>query len=338
MFVFRPIAESDLPSLLALARSIKGSLTTLPADEAFLEDRINDSLRAFSPRIKKAGGEYYLFVLEDNENGEIVGTSGLAARVGGFEPFYSYQIATESFTHPPLGLTRELSVLNPKQLHQGPSEAGSLYLRPDCRRAGRGRLLSLARFLFPVAYPRRFDATIIAELRGYLDQQGKSPFWEAVGRHFFGSDFFAADQLTGLGNKQFIADLMPRHPLYLSLLAPDVQAVIGKVHYETEPALALLLAEGFQRTDEIDIFDAGPLLRARITDLRVVRAARQAVVEELVPAVPANSSVLLATPRLDFRAVQAGILEHEGGVLIEHRTAEALRVRVGDKLLVSSLR
>ena len=338
MFLFRPIAETDLPALVALAKSIQGSLTTLPADEVFLEDRINDSLRAFSPRVKKAGGEYYLFVLENTDSGEIVGTSGLAARVGGFEPFYSYQLGKDVFAHPPLEISREVPLLRLKEVHQGPSEIGALYLHPNYRRGGLGRLLSLSRFIFMAAFPKRFDATVIAELRGYVDQQGKSPFWEAVGRHFFGSDFFAADRLTGLGNKQFIADLMPRNPIYLPLLPPEVQAVVGKVHFETQPALALLQSEGFQATDEVDIFDAGPQLRAKVSDLRVVKTARSLVVDEIIPAVPPDSQALLASPRIDFRATAAGLVERDGRALIDEKTAEALKLRPGEKLLSAALR
>lgn len=335
MHVFRPIAETDLPSLVALARSIQGGLTTLPADETFLVDRIDDSLRAFSPRVKKAGGEYYLFVLEDSATREIVGTSGIAARVGGFEPFYSYEMLTERFIHAPLGIARDVGVLRVKQVHQGPTEIGALYLRPDCRRGGRGRLLSLARFLFIATYPKRFDTTVIAELRGYIDQQGKSPFWEAVGRHFYGSDFFAADQLSGLGNKQFIADLMPRHPIYIPLLPPEVQAVIGKVHYETQPALALLQAEGFQETYEVDIFDAGPQVRAPIANIRTLRESRTVVVREFLSTPIDGPRFLLATPRLDFRAVLGGVTESGTEIAIEAVAAEALQVKLGEKLLIS---
>lgn len=335
MHVFRPIAETDLPALVALARSIQGGLTTLPADDAFLVDRIDESLRAFSPRVKKAGGEYYLFVLEDSATREIVGTSGIAARVGGYEPFYSYEKLTERFVHTPLGIARDVGVLRVKQVHQGPTEIGALYLRPDCRRAGLGRLLSLARFLFVATYPKRFDTTIIAELRGYLDQQGKSPFWEAVGRHFYGPDFFAADQLSGLGNKQFIADLMPRHPIYIPLLSPEVQAVIGKVHYETQAALALLQAEGFHETYEVDIFDAGPQVRATIADIRTVRQSRTAVVRELLSVPIEGPRFLLSTPRLDFRAVLGGIVETSSEIAIETSAAEALQIKVGDKLRIS---
>jgi len=335
MHVFRPIAESDLPALVGLARSIQGGLTTLPADETFLADRIDDSLRAFSPRVKKAGSEYYLFVLEDCATHEIVGTSGIAARVGGFEPFYSYEIVTERFTHAPLSIAREVGVLKVKQVHQGPTEIGALYLRPDSRRNGLGRLLSLARFLFIGAYPKRFDTTVIAELRGYLDQQGKSPFWEAVGRHFYGPDFFAADQLSGLGNKQFIADLMPRHPIYIPLLSPEVQAVIGKVHYETQPALTLLQSEGFQNTSEVDIFDAGPQVRATVSNIRTLRQSRIAVVCDVTQALPEGPHSLLASPRLDFRAVFGRFAEHGAEVAIDPATAEVLQLKAGERVIIS---
>src|SRR5438046_10223693 len=115
-------------------------------------------------------------------------------------------------------------------------------------------------------------------MRGYVDQTGRSPFWEAVGRHFFEFDFYRADVLCGLGEKQFIADLMPRHPIYLPLLRPEVQAVVGRVHHDTEPALALLRAEGFEPVNEVDIFDAGPLVRANVDEIRTIRQARLSTV------------------------------------------------------------
>jgi arginine N-succinyltransferase len=302
MHVLRPIRESDLPGLVALARGIAGGLTTLPPDESFLRDRIDDSLRSFSPKVRRAGAETYLFVLEDLATGALVGTSGIAARVGGFDPFYSYELRRERHHHAPLAVDREVGVLHLRQLHRGPTEIGSLYLAPEQRRGGLGRLLSLARFLFIGAFPDRFDDTVIAELRGYLDQRGLSPFWEAVGRHFFGHDFYTADVLSGLGNKQFIADLMPRHPLYVPLLAPEVQAVIGRVHHDTEPALSLLRAEGFSATTEVDIFDAGPQLRAAAASIRSIRLRHTVHCRLGQPPAEAPPH-LLANDALDFRAL-----------------------------------
>lgn len=304
MHLLRPIRETDLPALVALARGIEGGMTTLPPDEDFLRERIDDSLRAFSPKIKKPGAEHYLFVLEHLPSGRVVGVSGIAARVGGYEPFYSYELRRERHVHAPLNIDREVSVLHLKTVHRGPTEIGSLYLHPDHRRGGLGRLLSLARFLFIGAFPTRFDPTVIAELRGYLDQRGLSPFWESVGRHFFHPDFYTADQICGRGDKTFIADLVPRHPLYLPLLPPEVQAAIGQVHHDTRPALALLQAEGFSATDEIDIFDAGPQIRATVAEVRSVRLRRSVPYAARHPGTDAPL-YLLSHDTLAFRATVA---------------------------------
>ena len=338
--VLRPIREDDLPGLIALARASGGGLTTLPPEEAFLGHRIDDSLRAFQPRVRQPGGEYYLFALEDTTRGELVGVSAIAARVGGFDPWYSYEIRSEHHAHAPLGIARDIRVLHLKAEHRGPSEVCSLLLRPDCRRSGSGRLLSLGRFLFMAAHRLRFTPLVIAEMRGYVDQTGHSPFWEAVGRHFFDFDFYRADVLSGLGEKQFIADLMPRHPIYVPLLPPEVQAVIGRVHHDTEPALALLLAEGFVPSDEVDIFDAGPLLRCAMENVRVVRQSRVAVVRSAAAAVsPSEPRVLVANGALDFRAGLAAVVTHDDGtVSVDRQTAGALNVEAGDKLWISPAR
>lgn len=339
MLVLRPIRESDLPGLVALAGSTGGGLTTLPPNEEFLGDRIDSSLRAFSPRVRKPGGEYYLFALEDTESHEVVGVSGISSRVGGFEPWYSYEIRREKFTHRPLKIAKEISVLHLKEDHRGPSEVCSLFLRTDRRRGGAGRLLSLARFLFIGAFQKRFTETVIAEMRGFIDQTGRSPFWEAVGRHFFPFDFYAADVLSGLGEKEFIADLMPRHPLYIPLLAAEVQAVIGRVHHDTEPALALLLAEGFAQVEEVDIFDAGPLLRARVADLRVLRETRTARLRAVTAAAGEGELRLLTNARLDFRACLGAITEHgDGTVTLARDTAAALALAPGDPLSFVALK
>ncbi len=338
MFVFRPIRETDLPALVALARSTGGGLTTLPPDEEFLEERILDAQRAFSPRVRKPGGEYYLFVLEDPATGEIVGTSGIGARVGGFDPWYSYEVRTERHRHRPLKIEREIAVLHLKEEHRGPTEVCSLFLRADRRRGSNGRLLSLARFLFIAAFPRRFTETIIAEMRGFVDESGKSPFWEAVGRKFFDFDFYRADVLSGLGEKEFIADLMPRHPIYVPLLPPEVQAGLGCVHRDTEPALALLRSEGFSPMGEIDIFDGGPLMRAARDDVRVIRQKRAATVVDVAAADSTAVPLLLANDRLDFRACVGRVIEREGGVALDEATVRALEIKVGDAVACSPLK
>jgi arginine N-succinyltransferase len=315
-------------------------LTTLPPQREFLSERIDDSLRAFSPKVRRPGSEFYVFALDDTTSGSMVGVSAIAARVGGFEPWYSYAIRQEHFAHKPLKISKDVPVLHLQTEHRGPSELCSLFLRADMRRGGAGRLLSLGRLLFMAAHPRRFTDTLIAEMRGYIDQRGKSPFWEAVGRHFFPFDFYAADMLSGLGNKEFIADLMPRHPIYLPLLAPEVQAAVGRVHHDTEPALALLLAEGFERTSEVDIFDAGPQVRGETKKLRTIRSAREVRLKSAAASVsPDAPQRLLANGSLDFRAAFAPATENaDGTVSLARDVAAALNLEPGDKLWIAPLR
>jgi arginine N-succinyltransferase len=339
MHLLRPIAERDLAGLVTLAQSTGGGLTTLPADEEFLRDRIDDSLRAFSPRVRRPGGEFYLFALEDLASGEVVGTSGIAARVGGFDPFYSYEIRPERFAHAPLGIEKDVPVLHLRQVHRGPSELCSLYLRPDQRRGGLGRMLSLGRLVFVAGNRRRFDDVMIAELRGYIDQQGLSPFWEAVGRKFFEFDFYAMDLLSGLGNKAFIADLMPKYPIYVTLLPADVQAAIGRVHHDTRPARSMLEAEGFLTTSEVDIFDAGPQLRARVEELRTIRQSRVVRLEAVADLAGTEPGWMIANGQLDFRlALAPAEFVDDGRVRINAATADALRVSPGDSLTLAPVR
>jgi arginine N-succinyltransferase len=242
-FVLRPVGEHDLPGLRHLADVIQDGLTTLPPEDSALEDRIDQSLRAFDRRIKKAGGDHYLFVLEEVGSGGVVGTSGIIARVGGFDPFYTYEVRRERLVHQPLGIDHEMDVLHLKLDHKGPSEVCTLSLRPEFRRAGRGLLLSLSRFLFMACFPQRFDERVIAELRGFTNEAGLSPFWEAIGRHFFAQSFARADFLSGIGQKDFIRDLMPKYPIYAATLPEEARAVIGRVHRDAEPALKILLSQ-----------------------------------------------------------------------------------------------
>ena len=333
--LFRPIREEDLAGLNRLVGTIADGLTTLPNDPDFLEHRIHEARRALDSRIRKPGGETYLFVLEDMENGGIVGTSGLLSRVGGFDPFYTYQLRTEQRRYEPLQIEVELASLHLLRNHKGPTEICSLFLHPDYRGGANGKLLSLARFCFLKAFPERFDKDIIAELRGYIDANGRSPFWEAVGKKFFQKDYYTADILSGVGEKEFIEALMPSFPIYMNLLPDSARSVVGKVHPGTEPARKILLREGFRETDEVDIFDAGPLLRAPREELRSWKATRTG---PAVEGIPGGRVCLLGNGKLDFRALIAAAEFHpEKGITVEPATLRALDLAEGEELQILDL-
>src|SRR5216110_1587264 len=186
MLVFRPITLDDLPQLTELAAVAGFGLTTLPKDPQLLENRILESRRSFerlaisaksaaNQSAERPGGEVYLFVLEDLHTGKIVGTSAIVSKVGGFEPFYAYKIETYVAESETLNVRKEIKFLKLVTDHNGPCEIGSLFLSPEYRKEGNGRFLSLARFLFMAERPKRFDPTVIAEMRGQVDKQGRSP-------------------------------------------------------------------------------------------------------------------------------------------------------------------
>ena len=337
MLVIRPARLEDLDALMQLAESAGVGLTTLPPDRRLLRDRVQRSMHSFASEPVKPGGESYLLVMEDLRNGRLAGTCGMLAKVGGFEPFYSYAVRSTVHESRELGVRREIPTLHLEANHSGPSEIGTLFLAAPWRGGGNGRLLSLSRFLLMAGFPTRFDAEVIAEMRGVLTPDGNSPFWEAVGRHFFDMEFSRADVLSA-ADKQFIADLMPKHPIYIPMLPWSVQEVIGKVHTETRPALRLLEQEGFRFGSHVDIFDAGPLVAAARGDIRTIRDSRRAVVREIVAEVGLPEAYLIGNERVDFRCVLGNLREIDGGVALPRDLALALGVREGDAVRYSPSR
>lgn len=246
----------------------------MPKDKKFLRKRIKASQLGFENLIEHPegpAGEIYLFVMEDLEKKRVIGTSTLYSKVGGFEPFYSYNIEKDVFKSEQINISKEVPILKLHEEHNGPSEVGSLFVHPDYRRGGNGRFMSLIRFLFVAEHPHFFESTIISEIRGVIDDKDNSPFWDAIGRHFFGIDFKQADYLSVV-NKRFIAELMPDHPIYITMPSQErPQEVIGVCHEQSKPAMKTLEDEGFRYENKVDIFDAGPLMSCRCDQIRTVR-------------------------------------------------------------------
>src|SRR6266568_624097 len=273
MFYVRPIAHDDLPALLALSEHTGTGLTSLPANAERLAHRIERSLASFVGNAAKAD-ECYVFVLVDDAGGAVVGISAIHAAVGLSEPWYNYHVGTQVHASRELDVYTAAPTLFLTNDHTGHSELCSLFLDARHRRAKNGPLLAKARLLFIAEFAALFAPKVIAELRGKLDSDGRSPFWEGLGRHFFAMEYSRADYLTGIGQKAFIAELMPRHPVYTALLPPEARAAIGEVHADTMPARAMLESEGFRYEGYIDIFDAGPTLECFRDNIRAVRQSQ----------------------------------------------------------------
>jgi arginine N-succinyltransferase len=338
MILVRPAETSDLDALIDLAALAGVGLTTLPKDRALMSQRIGKSVAAFAHFPDRPGGESYLFVMEDSTVGKVIGACGIVSKVGGFQPFYEYQIETHRFESDSIGVHKDVPILNLVEQHDGPCEIGSLFLHPDYRHGGNGRLLQLVRFLFIAEHPEMFESTVISEIRGVLDAQGHSPFWDALGRHFFGIDFAQADRLSVV-NKKFIADLFPRHPIYIPLLPESAQQVIGKPHADSARAVKNLEAEGFHFNQMVDIFDAGPVVSCPRDQIRTVRDSRRVVVDSIVDELSETAAEhLIGTTTARFRACKAPVQPvGNQGAKINQATAAALEVRIGDPIRIVAL-
>ncbi len=339
MMVIRPAESKDLLGIYTLAAVASDGLTTLPVSKERLLERIRASEESFAKDIREPGSDSYFFVLEDTKKEKIVGTIGIFAAVGLERPFYNYEIRPEKHTCDDPEVVSDLHTLNFGTPYTGACELATLYLHPDYRYGGNGALLSKSRYMMLAAYPQRFSQRIFAEIRGWTDDKGLSPFWNALGRHFFKMELVAADRINSLGNYKFIEDLMPKCPIYVEMLPPSARAVIGKPFEESAPALRLLESEGFKLNNIIDVFDGGPCVEAELSEIRAVRENREAKVM-ISGDDKCQGHYMVANTRLDcFRVVQAPVCEKpKGKVGITAQTAKALGVNRGDTVRYVTLK
>lgn len=338
MMLFRNAKNRDLKTIYRLAGASGIGLTTLPKDIELLKKRLQWSVNSFNAAVTQPLQEYYLFVLEDTNSGEIVGTSAIEASTGHETPFYSYKLSKRTRVCHSLNIRTDYEVLSLVNDNQGCSEMCTLYLDPNYRHSSNGLLLSRARFLFMAHYPARFSHRVIAEMRGISDDHGRSPFWDAVGLHFFHMSFEQADKLTISTNKQFIADLMPRNPIYVKLIAPEAQAVIGQPHQSTVPAMNILMREGFRYQNYVDIFDAGPTLEAPRDQIRSISASRVFTIKSIIDDV-SSKRFMIANTKLEFRATIGHVIFNvqHNTCIISQETAQFLELKTGDCVRVLPL-
>ena len=331
MYVLRAIAATDLDGLYNLAKKAGTGLTTLPAHKPSLEKKISQSVGSFAGEDTVEAGRYYFLAMEDTETGEIIGCSAIYAGVGLDQPFYCYRMlhVTQASSDPVKRVdTKMLQLSND---FNGASELATLFLSPDHRKPGLGRFLSKGRYLLMAAHPTRFAEKTIAEIRGWVDAEGHSPFWDAVGRHFFQMDFDEADDINGRGNQQFINDLMPKFPIYTALLPEEAQNVIGVPHDGAAPAKRLLETEGFRFSGAVDIFDAGPEMEADTVNIKTIQNSKTGPLAGIIEGGKGDMSHMVAKCDIqDFRIVLSHVVETDSGFWLDEASAKALRCKVGD--------
>lgn len=268
----RPAQPKDVPDLLDVASHAGAGMTTVPVTEDGMGARIDASIAAFSGSGRAAASEIFTFVLDDGE--KAVGLSSIFPDIGADRPFYSYRISHVAAQSPESNLRSSTDVLHLVNDFHGADEVASLLLGNTTRGQGAGRLISLCRFMMMGSRRERFGDRTMAEIRGWFSEKGISPFWEHIGAKFFHTSFEEADRLSAY-DFRFISHLMPKYPIYLSLLPVEAQAVIAKPHMTSSRALNMLEAENFRQSGCIDIFDGGPSIECLIDDVRTIQEMKE---------------------------------------------------------------
>lgn len=336
MNLIRPIQLGDLDALVHMADTAGAGFTSLPPNREYLQKKIELSLQSFDSAGNPPGHERYMFVLADAATGEVGGCCAIEAACGLDEPFYNYRVGLTVHAMQEPKVYNRTSTLYLSNDLTGTSVLCSLYLRPEFRKDGAGHLLSKSRFLFMAAFPQRFADKVIAEMRGVSNEQGRSPFWEGLGRHFFSIEYSDAEHIVGMGNKAVIAELMPKHPIYTVLLPKEAQDVLGKVHPQTAPALKLLEQEGFRYQGYIDIFDGGPTVEAPRESIRSVRRTRS--LPYTTGTAGAGSLHLVSNDRLHgYRCALAELAPGTDSVALSPALVQTLQLGRADRVQVSAL-
>ena len=331
-FRVRAARKSDLRSFYNLAKLTGGGFTNLPAEKATLEAKLDRSAAGFAREGDTPGDDLYVFMLENCDTKQIRGTCQVFGAVGSDRPFYSYLISTLTQKSAELGKTFRNQLLNLTTDLEGSSEVGGLFLHPHERAGGLGLLLARSRYLFIKAHRERFGDTLLAELRGVMDEGGHSPFWDSIGGRFFGMTFPEADEFNAVHGTQFIADLFPKSPIYVSMLPESARAVIGQPHPTGRAAMKMLENEGFVWDSYVDIFDGGPTVTTRTDSVRTIGAATTFRLSDGEPS--GGAQMLVAHGRLEnFTACYANVEMNGGEAVIDGKSRELLGVEAGANLI-----
>ncbi len=339
MLILRPIEMRDLDDLVALADMLDSM--NLPSDRGFLEGRIDASRRSFASASGQQRG-VYVFALEDSEAARCVGTSTILSKHGvPGSPYFWFELSTEERRSAELDRRFTHTKLRLRSTEDGPTEIGGLILDPAYRRHPEkcGKALSIVRFAYMSTHPDRFERQVIAEMLSPFEAPGENLLWEAFGAHFTGMPYREADHLSAR-NKQFIADLFPRDPLYVTLFPKRVQAAIGQANETAQAAIRILEKVGFRYLNHVDPFDGGPYYGAARDAISSVAERRMLVLPgsepELADSIEGPLALVSAEGPKGFRATVLA-LDEDDAPRVPKEYREALGVTAGDLVNVTPL-
>lgn len=337
-FLLRTARPRDIEALYRMAKGTGGGFTNLPPDKPTLKSKLERAAASFARDEQGLADDLFLFILEDTGSGRISGTCQIMSQVGTVLPFYSYRVGRITQYSQALDRTFRAELLTLCTDLDGSSEVGGLYLDATERSAGVGKLLARSRYLFMKNHRSRFADKTLAELRGAIDDAGNSPFWDGLAGRFFDMTFHEADEYNAAHGNQFIADLMPKHPIYTALLSEGARQVMGQPHFSGRPAMRMLEREGFAYQNYIDIFDGGPTMSVETDRIRTFRDARAEPVAAVGGDEDGEPTHIVSAGRFgDFRAALGMVGTARSGATLDAACARLLGVGPGEQITYAPL-
>jgi len=328
MFFIRQAQADDASTLLKLAKMVH--FINLPADPDIISRRIAQSRRSFEGKARNKRERVFMFVLEDSDTGNVIGTSSIISCISWPGRPHTYlQVRKREFFSQDLQTGQVHLTVQLGTDETGPTEIGGLILGPSYRGHPQrlGAMLSLVRFHFVGLNRKQFSDKVIAEMMGPITPDSRNLLWEYLGRRFINLQYAEADRFCQ-HSKEFITSLMPKEEIYVSLLPPEARALIGRVGPETEPARAMLENLGFRYHGQIDPFDGGPYLEAAVDTIPLVNATRPATLGAMSGALP-NEGLISASGEFGYRAVRTNYALEGDTIAIAPEQAELLGITTG---------
>jgi len=335
-YILRSVEERDVRDLQVLSSQF--TMINLPNDSKALARKIEKSIKSFAGELKKEESEF-LFVVEDTDTERVVGSSLILAKHGTKEePHFYFKVKKKEHFSSDLGIGFVHQVLKIEEEINGPTEIGGLLVDSEYRRDPEklGKQISLVRFLFMAMFPERFENKILCELSPPQMAQGKSEFWEAMGRRFTGLPYQEADKLSHK-YKEFIHSLFPKEEIYTCVLSSAARFVLGRVGDETRPAQHLLERLGFKYLNEVDPFDGGPHFGVVTQEVPLIKNAKHVEVAAKDQAEFKNYGLIGLMRDGKFSAKHTAYHLEGDRIVLPATTKALLKLNSNDKVCLTEL-
>lgn len=334
--VIRPVRMDDLKIVCAFGDEVGVGFTFLLNNPIVMTEKIEKSLFSFQETSKYAS-KHFFFVMEFcdplSDRKEVIGTCAIDAPYNKKVPFYNYKIVILTQISEKLKKNIQHKILELATDYQNMSQLSTLFLKKAFRGYHHGEFLSRVRCLFIAEFPHFFSDIIFGHMRGLLDENNISLFWESLGHHFFKMSLKEANVIRAAQGDYFIAELMPNYPIYIELFSKKCQEIIAKPHIDTRSALHLLEKEGFKYRGCVDVFDSGPIVEVNKSELRTSLETKVCKVQSIKKLSTELGLKMISNTHLDFRATLGAIecIEPER-VCLDEAVAIVLNVCVGDNV------